>query len=406
MEIKMIKTSDVIPYINNPRKNDAAVDKVASSIKNFGFKVPIVIDRKGEIVTGHTRVKAAKKLGITEIPCIIADDLTEAQVKAFRIADNRVAEESEWDMELLNIEIEGLEDFSIGDLGFNDGELDDMLGESQGESQEVVEDDFDEEPPENPISKRGDIWLLGRHRLMCGDSTTDDVDMLMDGKKAHACWTDPPYNMNYGNINHEKFKQREIQNDNMPAEDFKKFCYAFTLKIKENVLGCVYTAGPPGPYGRIMFSALDELLHCSTTIIWNKDQFTLGRGKYQNKYEPIWFGWVENGTRFTSDRKLTNVWDIPRPKKSELHPTMKPMDLIVKSINHSTMKTDLVLDIFGGSGSTLIACEQTNRTCYMMELDEKYIDVIVNRYINFKQSDEDVYLIRNGEKIPYSEVDK
>ena len=190
----------------------------------------------------------------------------------------------------------------------------------------------------------------------------------------------------------------------MSSEEYKKFCNGFIKQIKENVIGCVYIAGPPGPDGRIIFTAADELLYCSTTIIWNKDQFTLGRGKYQNKYEPIWFGWVENGSRFTGNRKLVNVWDIPRPKKSELHPTMKPIELVIKSLEHSTLKTDKVLDLFGGSGTTMIACEWIDRICYMMELDKKYVDVIVKRYIAFKESDEGVFLLRNDKKYTYDEI--
>lgn len=401
MEIINKKINELIPYINNPRKNDHAVDKVASSIKNFGFKVPIIIDGKNEIVTGHTRLKAAQKLGLKEVPCIVADDLTDAQVKAFRIADNRVTEEAEWDWDLLKIEIESIVDINIDDLGFNEDEIKNLFKEEQNE---VIEDDAPD-PPENPISKRGDIWLLGRHRLMCGDSTSEeDVNILMNGNKAHMCFTDPPYNVSIGTIKHPKFKQREIENDSMSKDDFKIFVKEYTSRIKENTLGCVYIAGPQGEMGRVMFIEADEQMHCSTTIIWNKDQFTLGRGKYQNKYEPIWFGWVENGSRFSDKRTLVNVWDIPRPKKSDLHPTMKPIELVVRAINDASLKSDIVLDLFGGSGSTLIACEQTERINYSMELDPKYVDVIVNRYINFKESEDDVFLIRDGNKIKYSEV--
>ena len=236
---------------------------------------------------------------------------------------------------------------------------------------------------------------------MCGDSIKDTT-ALMDGEKAHMCFTNPPYNINYGNIKHPKFKQRKIQNDNMNPADFKMFCKGYTGAIKANVSGCVYIAGPTGPDGRIMFTAADDALYCSTTIIWNKDQFTLGRGKYQNKYEPIWFGWVDNGSRFSKDRKLVNVWDIPRPKKSEPHPTMKPIALVSKAISEASLQNDIVLDIFGGSGTTLISCEQLNRVCYMMELDEKYVDV--KRYAELKETTEDIKLIRRGKEYSYAEV--
>lgn len=405
MKIIEKKINEIIPYINNPRNNENAIDKVASSIKEFGFKVPIVIDKDNIVVTGHTRLLASKKLGLEAVPCIIADDLTEAQIKAFRIADNKVSEYAEWDEELLKLELEqlGEMDFDLELTGFN---LDDLDFVNEDEQQEYDEgNDIIEEPPVVPYSRRGDIWLLGKHRLMCGSSTEEeDVSKLMNGEVADMCFTDPPYNINYGNIKHPKFKQREIQNDNMSHEDFRKFCIGYTENIKKYTKGCVYMAGPPGQDGRIMFTVADELLHCSTTIIWNKDQFTLGRGKYQNKYEPIWFGWVENGSDFTDDRKLVNVWDIPRPKKSELHPTMKPVELVEMALNHNP-KSKSVLEVFGGSGTTIIASEICNKKCFCMELDEKYVDVIVKRYINHKQNNgDDVTLIRDGKEYKYSDI--
>ena len=195
-------------------------------------------------------------------------------------------------------------------------------------------------------------------------------------------FTDPPYNCNYVNIKHPKFKQREIKNDNMNGEEFRNFCVDFCLNIKEFAKGCVYMCAGQGQDGRIMFSVADELLHNSTTIIWNKDHFTLGRGKYQNKYEPIWFGWVESGSDFCDDRTLTNVWDFKRPTKSDLHPTMKPIELIANALKHNP-KSHTVLDLFGGSGSTLMACEQLKRQCYICELDEHYCDVIIERWETF-----------------------
>jgi DNA modification methylase len=258
------------------------------------------------------------------------------------------------------------------------------FGIEEDEEVEIVED---EAPPvdeqSDPIAKLGDIWQLGRHRLMCGSSTDpEEVAELMDGVVADMCFTDPPYNCNYGNIKHPKFKARAIENDNMDTESFRNFCTDFTMNIKENVSGCVYMCAGQGQDGRVMFTVADELLHNSTTIIWNKDQFTLGRGKYQNKYEPIWFGWVESGKDFTDDRTLTNVWDMKRPKKSELHPTMKPVELVEIALKHNP-RSKTVLDLFGGSGTTLMACEQMDRTCYMMELDPKYCDVIIKRWESF-----------------------
>lgn len=374
-----VNIDDLKPYENNPRINDKAVDSVAKSIEEFGFKVPIVVDKNNVIVAGHTRWKASKKLGLDEVPVIVADDLTDDQIKAFRLADNKVGELADWDFSKLEEELANIE-MDMTKFDFNMKELEKEFAKNR----EVVEDDFDIdeaiESIDEPICQMGDIWQLGNHRLMCGDSTDKGtVFKLMDGKKADMVFTDPPYNVSIGTIKHPKFKQREIKNDNMSRDDFKRFCSGFISNIKEFTTGCVYMCAGQGEDGRVMFTIADEMMHCSTTIIWNKDQFTLGRGKYQNKYEPIWFGWVENGSDFTDDRTLTNVWDIPRPKNSELHPTMKPIEIIARAFSHNP-KSETILDLFGGSGSTLIACEQLNRRCYMMELDPKYCDVIIKRW--------------------------
>jgi DNA modification methylase len=374
MNIVQKNVNDLIPYAKNTKKHDRKqIANVAESIKQYGFVQPVVIDRDGVIVIGHCRVLGAKKLGMKEVPCVCVDDLTTEQVNALRIVDNK-SNESDWDMDLLAEELPEL-DLSAFDFDF---------GIEEDEEVEIVED---EAPPvdeqSDPIAKLGDIWQLGRHRLMCGSSTDpEEVAELMDGVVADMCFTDPPYNCNYGNIKHPKFKARAIENDNMDTESFRNFCTDFTMNIKENVSGCVYMCAGQGQDGRVMFTVADELLHNSTTIIWNKDQFTLGRGKYQNKYEPIWFGWVESGKDFTDDRTLTNVWDMKRPKKSELHPTMKPVELVEIALKHNP-RSKTVLDLFGGSGTTLMACEQMDRTCYMMELDPKYCDVIIKRWESF-----------------------
>jgi DNA modification methylase len=228
--------------------------------------------------------------------------------------------------------------------------------------------------------KAGDIWLIGKHRLMCGDSTkAEDVAGLMAGNKADLCVTDPPYNINYGKIKHPNFKQRSIENDNMTRLEFGRFCASFISGIKANVTGCVYVFGHPGPDGRVMFTELDSMMHCSTTIVWNKDKLVLGKGKYQNKYEPCWFGWVESGSAFSDDRTLTNVWDFARPRSSEEHPTMKPVALIANAIGHASSSGCLVYDPFLGSGTTLIAAEQLNRKCYGMEISPAYCAVILQR---------------------------
>lgn len=237
--------------------------------------------------------------------------------------------------------------------------------------------------PKEPKTVRGDLWRLGDHLLLCGDAVmVDDAAKLMGSEKAALVVTDPPYNVNYGGDHPEgtPWKHRKIENDHMSAEDFKTFTQSWAANIAAFAHGCIYVFGPPGPDGRIMFSVLDELFHCSTTIVWNKDRFVLGRGKYHNKYEPCWFGWYGDGTRFVDDRTLTNVWDVPRPASSDLHPTMKPVELIEIALRHASKPGDIVLDLFGGSGTTLIACEKTTRAARIMEISPAYCDVIVRRW--------------------------
>jgi len=381
MKINSIAIDKIIPYHNNPRK-DQAVDKVASSINEYGFQQPIVVDKNMVVVVGHTRLMGAKKLGLKRVPTVIAD-LSETQAKAYRIADNRINEDSTWDMELLNLEIAGLSevDFDLDLLGFDSSELDKFF---VNDEEYLTDEDEVPEPPKEPKSKLGDVYQLGDHRLMCGNSClSEDVDKLMDGKISDMVFTDPPYNVSIGTIKHSKFKQREILNDSMTKNDFRSFCVDFASSIKEFNRGIIYCWSGQGEDGRVMFTVLDEFFHNSTTIIWKKQQFTLGRGKYQNQYEPCWFGWNKDGSSFSNDRKLVNVWEVNRPQKSELHPTMKPVELTEIALTHSSKMKDIVLDLFGGSGSTLIACEKLQRQARMMELDPKYVDVIIQRWENF-----------------------
>ena len=402
LNIEYMDVDDLIPYINNPRENDNAVDKVASSIESFGFKNPIIIDSANEIIAGHTRLKAAKKLGIKEVPVIKADDLTQAQIKAFRIADNKTSEFAEWDFDLLETELRELEelDFDLELTGFELDELDKVLMPDQ----EIKEDEFDveEELKEPAISKQGDVWLLGRHRLICGDSTKEDVyKILMDGKKANLVVTDPPYNVAY------EAKAGTIQNDDMKDDDFYSFLLA-AFKNMHNSMESdasiyVFHADTEGLNFRKSF--VDAGFYLSGVCIWAKQSIVLGRSPYQWKHEPILFGWRKDGRhRWYSDRKQNTIWSFDRPTKSDLHPTMKPVELCAYPIKNSSMSNCIILDPFGGSGSTLIACEQTNRICYTIELDEKYTDVIVKRFIEYAGTDEDVFLIRNGEKTNYKDI--
>ncbi|KGR90172.1 lactate dehydrogenase [Ureibacillus massiliensis 4400831 = CIP 108448 = CCUG 49529] len=414
MQIEMQHVEVLIPYTKNARHNEKAVDKVASSIQEFGFKNPIIVDEHNEIIAGHTRLLAAKKLGITEVPTIKVDDLTPEQIKAFRIADNKTAEIAEWDYELLAQELEELKlaDYNLELTGFDFSEAEELLDSLKDENDHAEADDFEIELPENPISQKGDVWLLGKHRLVCGDSTkVDDVTILMDGEKASMVFTDPPWNVNYGAIkegNPQGYKPRTIKNDFMPTEDFKEFMnQAFQVMNQFSKEGCMtYVVMSAQEWGNLMLTLTENGYHWSSTIIWNKDSIVLSRKDYHTKYEPIWYGWKEGQARLhpLKDRKQGDVWDIPRPKVSELHPTMKPIQLVVQAIKNSSNMNDIVLDLFGGSGSTLIACQETDRVCRTMELDEKYADVIVNRYIDYVGGNGDVYLIRDGKKIAYSEL--
>lgn len=382
MIVHNIAIDEIKIYENNPRKNDQAVEGVKKSIKEFGFKVPMIITSDKVIIAGHTRLKAAQQLGYKEVPCVIADDLTEDQIRAFRIADNKTAETAEWDFELLKAELEGLEDMFTG---FDEAEMQEMFGEEV----EVEEDDYEIIPPEEPKAKLGDIYKLGNHRLMCGDSTDKEtVSKLMNGVKADMVFTDPPYLMGFtGNVHGDgsksfNSKHGAIKNDKMSRQDGDNFI----LKIFENIQRfnkgvyyvCFYRLGLD-----YIFRALDKLDNqYKALIIWNKGNHTLSNSDYMSKYEPIVYGWFDSHL-FYGDRRNFDIWDIQRTQKNDLHPTMKPIALCSKAIENSSKKEDIVLDLFGGSGSTLIACEQLERSCYMMELDPKYIDVIIDRWENY-----------------------
>ena len=379
-DLKIIykEVDELIPYVNNPRNNKNAVDAVASSIKNFGFKVPIVVDRENEIVTGHTRLLAAKKLGMSEVPVVVADDLSDAEVKAFRLADNKVSELSGWDWSLLESELDELEDldleFDMEEFGF------DLLSES-GEYTDVLEDEFDDELPVQGKTKSGNVWILGKHRLMCGNSLDpEDVNKLMRGEKSDLLLTDPPYNINYQGATEEKLT---IQNDSMGDEEFREFL--------TNAFSCADSVMKPGASFYIWHaesegynfrgSLRDVGWQVRQCIIWNKSQMTLGRQDYQWKHEPCLYGWTEGGSHsWYSDRKQTTVLNFDKPLRNGEHPTMKPVELFAYLIENSSKKGDAVLDLFGGSGTTLIACEQLGRNAFIMELDERYCDVIINRW--------------------------
>lgn len=325
---------------------------------------PIVVNDKFMVLGGNMRLKACQDAGLKKVPCVVTT-IDKKKQSEFIIKDNLGY--GEWDWETLANE-------------WDQEELEEWGLDVKAWHTDSQEDDYEIPDEIKTDLVKGDLIEIGRHRLLCGDSiNSDDVGRLMKESKSDMVFTDPPYNIDYVNIKHKKFKVRPIENDNMSGSDFEDFCKSFISNILLFNKGCVYMAGPPGPDGRIMFMAADSAMHCSTVIVWNKDQFTLGRGKYQNKYEPIWFGWVDNGTSFYGDRTQTNVWDIPRPKASDEHPTMKPVELVAKAIEHASRKDDIVLDLFLGSGTTMVAAEQLGRICYGMEIDPKYCQVIIDR---------------------------
>ena len=378
------KTEDLIPYINNPRNNDAAVDKVASSIKNFGFKVPIVVDGDNEIIAGHTRLKAAKKLGMDEVPCIVADDLNDGQIKAFRLADNRVAEFAEWDMELLESELEELKEYDLGfefdDMGMDFSDLEGI--ETVTETVEAEEDDFDEESVKDDGGiVRGDMFQLGNHRLMCGDSTDlQSVKNLSGGVEVNLLIIDPPYNVAYEGKTADKLK---IENDNMSDEEFVAFLsnafMAADEVMKEGAAFYIWHGSSAS--GEFIEACRNCGWEIRQQLIWNKDQIVLGRQDYQWKHEPCFYGWKSGAAHnWYSDRKQTTVLNFDKPARNGEHPTMKPVKLFDYQIRNSSKARDNVLDLFGGSGTTIIACEQNNRNAFVMEYDPHYVNVIIKRW--------------------------
>lgn len=380
MNVQQVKIEKVKPYDKNPRKNKAAVDYVANSIKEFGFQQPIVVDKDMVVIAGHTRLKAAKKLKLKEVPVVIADNLTEEQVKAYRLADNKTAEKAEWDFDLLTDELLSLQelDFDMEQFGFDF---------DFSEDEEAVEDDnWEADVPEEPISKRGDIWVLGRHRLMCGDSTeAADVALLMDGNKADMLLTDPPYNVDYTGKASE-LETRKIENDKMEDSAFQDFLTSAFENAAENMKAggvfYIWHADSEGLNFRVACKKAGfQVRQC---LIWNKNAMVMGRQDYQWKHEPCLYGWKDGASHlWASDRKQTTVLDFEKPQKNNLHPTMKPIKLFDYQIKNNTKGDDIVLDLFGGSGTTIMAAEQNGRRGFVMEYDPKFVDVIVDRWEQF-----------------------
>lgn len=401
IEHARIPFSDLIFLDDNPRtRTPEGLQSMADDIQadpTFFDNRPVLVnltEGRHLVYAGDLRAHAAHDvLGWPDIPCNIERDLTTAQMRQRAIKDNLHRET--WAPDIL-ASYWADDDLATWGLTPDAWGADADAIDTHAGGFTASEDDY--EPPADIQTDivPGDLFEIGPHRLLCGDSiNADDVAKVMGGEKANMVFTDPPYNINYGNIKHSKFRQREIKNDNMSASDFSEFCAGFVSNILLFNKGCVYVAGAPGVDGRIMFTECDKAMHCSTVVIWNKDQFTLGRGKYQNKYEPIWFGWVDTGNGFYGDRTQSNVWDIPRPKKADEHPTMKPVELVSRALNHASRKEDSVLDLFLGSGTTMVAAHQLHRRCFGLEIDPKYCQIILDRMLKL---DPTLTITRNGKK--------
>ena len=407
-QIEYKKLSEIQPYDNNPRRNDEAAKAVAASIKEFGFQSPIIVDKDMVIIAGHTRYKAAKRLKLDTVPVVVASELTPEQVKAYRIADNSTGEVAQWELDLLMGELATI-DYDMTQFGLN--------VELEPIDKEAKDDDYDPEPPMEPTTQPGDMWVLGSHVLLCGDSTSPkDVERLMDGEQADLLLTDPPYNVNYEGSNGKK-----IKNDNMAESEFRQFllqAYSCALDAcRTGAPAYIFHADTEGEAFRAMFREAGWELH--GCLVWVKNSLVLGHADYQWQHEPCLYGWKPGANHyFVNDRTNTTVIDddkptdfskmtkaellqkavamaeyihqqptsvlrYPKPKACAEHPTMKPIPMLGKLIKNSSRSGDIVLDLFGGSDSTMIACEQLNRRCFMMEYDPRYCDVIVARWEAF-----------------------
>lgn len=407
MDLRKIKIADLVPASYNPRKalkpGDKEYEKIKRSIEEFGYCEPVIVNSDMTIIGGHQRVTVLKDLGYSEIDCIVID-IDKTKERALNIALNKIT--GEWNKELLADLIAELQDsdFDVTFTGFDPPEIEQLMNSVH--DKEIVEDEFDVEAQlqQPTVTREGDLWLLGEHRLVCGDSTLPETyDLLMAGRKANLVVTDPPYNVDY------EGSAGKIKNDKMAEEQFEKFLFAAYVNMEQNMMddASIYVFHSDS-HGLAFRRAFEEAgFYLSGCCIWKKNSLVLGRSPYQWLHEPVLFGWKKGGRhQWYADRKQTTVWEYDKPKKNDLHPTMKPVNLIAYPIKNSSMSNCIVLDPFGGSGSTLIAADQLKRICYTVELDPKYADVIVNRYLAQVGSDEQIFLVRDGQKISYAEAVK
>ena len=376
----------LIPYARNARTHsDEQVAQVAASIAEFGFVNPILVGPDGVIIAGHARLLAARKLRMTEVPVLVLGHLTETQRRALVLADNRLALNAGWDEEMLKVELESLREdgFDLDIVGFTDEEIEDLLRDPE----QVVEGNTDEdaapELPETAVTVAGDLWVLGEHRLLCGDSTQmDAIEKVLAGGLADMVFTDPPYNVNYGATMKDKLrgKKRKIANDNL-GDGFEKFLRDACVNMLAVTKGAIYICMSSSELHTLHRAFTEAGGHWSTFVIWAKNTFTMGRSDYQRQYEPILYGWKDGTDHFwCGARDQGDVWFIKKPVANDLHPTMKPVELVDRALRNSSKSRDTVLDPFGGSGSTLIACERSGRQARLIEMELRYCDVIIRRW--------------------------
>ena len=388
-KIEQWPTAKLLPYARNARTHsEEQVAQIAASIAEFGFTNPILAGSDGIIVAGHGRLAAAQKLGLEIVPVVVLDHLTPTQRRALVIADNRIAENAGWDDAMLRIELEALmgEGFDLDITGFDADALAELIAGDEPDNEGQTDEDAVPEFSETPIARPGDVWIMGPHRLLCGDATVaEDYDRLMQGDVADMVFTDPPYNVNYANSAKDKMrgKDRAILNDNL-GDGFYNFLLAALTQMVAHCRGGIYVAMSSSELDVLQAAFRAAGGKWSTFIIWAKNTFTLGRADYQRQYEPILYGWPEGAQRhWCGDRDQGDVWNIKKPQKNDLHPTMKPVELVERAIRNSSRPGNVVLDPFGGSGTTLIAAEKSGRVARLIELDPKYVDVIVRRWEEF-----------------------
>ena len=389
LQIHYCPIDTLIPYARNAKQHsDAQVAQIAASIREFGWGAPILVDGKNNVIAGHGRLLAARKLGMTEVPVVPMEHLTDTQRRALILADNKIGENASWEDELLGIELSELKDagFDLGLTGFSPEEWEALIAGDEATKDGLTDDDAVPEITETPISNKGDVWLLGEHKLLCGDATkADDYKLLLGDELPDMAFTDPPYNVNYANTAKDKLrgKNRPILNDNL-GDDFEAFLLAACQNILGVTKGAVYVAMSSSELDTLQSAFRAAGGRWSTFIIWAKNTFTLGRADYQRQYEPILYGWRDGTDHYwCGARDQGDVWNIKKPAKNDLHPTMKPVELVERAVRNSSKTKDIVLDPFGGSGTTLIACEKSGRRARLIELDPKYVDVIVRRWQDY-----------------------